>query len=55
MGSLMKNMGVKQKIMVLTSGAFVVAMLVLGLVLNKVITNRRRHVAEEKPLCRQPR
>ncbi len=51
MGSLMKNMGVKQKIMVLTSGAFVVAMLVLGLVLNKVITNRETaSFAEETAL-----
>ncbi len=40
MGDLIKKMGVKQKIMVLTSVAFVIAMLVLGLVLNKVITNR---------------
>lgn len=40
MSEFLKKMGVKQKIMVLTSGAFVLAMLVLGLVLNKVITDR---------------
>ena len=51
MSEFLKKMGVKQKIMVLTSGAFVLAMLVLGLVLNKVITDRETaNFAEETTL-----